>query len=749
MSGTYFAYNYNFVSYKVLCLNKPFTKKRAMNLPKTLLLISLIFTAVFTQAINSISINAGDELLANSITAITINDVQQLLQTACNCEVSINNKSAKIQLVLPEADINVYYEKSRFEKEVDYPYFRYPDHDYTWTSKKGTGKTILQLESLSHQGISFGLYGLLQEQLGFAFYHPKETLIPNLQNWPIPPNFKWEAKAKFDKKGFHLHTQHPIELTEALHNPDYPNAINDITEYIDWLVRNGQTFFEFCLLESIRPKKWIPHARTFVDYTHDRGLIASVDLSLHMIQQKSFQLYHTFPKGIKGKKAQIAKNMEMLFQVNWDVWNMEFATAEFIAGNYAKKEEMRLFMLEEIKKYNAKLMGRVHVVKHDNEVGKTGGVFHFTKEEAALDKERGTLIHTVMFYSITEPNAPVYENENQRHQYDLILKENKKRETWYYPESAYWVTFDSSVPMLLLPYLNARLDDINTMHKDNIKGHITFSSGWEWGYWLIDWSIARWSWEHKIGGEIQENTPCQYLEKVFNNAAIQQLMEEATALQQDYIKDQHLIPYLVAQTVVDESRFFKKEFHPRPKFSYKYLRNKAYMGDIIEVQNEAIRPLEAFAEETKNLLAKYEKELTAYRQTASKQQVKILQELLDGIAITGLRSEHRANTLRYLISIRAGKLLGEPINEAALAKAVSIREEAMLLVKNQEQNHYRYNVRTLATKRKGHTSYGFGYLYPVNQLHFWQREEGQAEKNKYKVMYKNIWNIPRIIGLWD
>ena len=45
-----------------------------------------------------------------------------------------------------------------------------------------------------------------------------------------------------------------------------------------------------------------------------------------------------------------------------------------------------------------------------------------------------------MFYNSFEENAPVYRNRNLRHMLDLLLNEKQKRETWYYPESAYWIT---------------------------------------------------------------------------------------------------------------------------------------------------------------------------------------------------------------------------------------------------------------------------------------------------------------------
>ena len=45
--------------------------------------------------------------------------------------------------------------------------------------------------------------------------------------------------------------------------------------------------------------------------------------------------------------------------------------------------------------------------------------------------------------------------------------------------------------MFLLPYLSARLDDINYCETQQIPGHLTFSSGWEWGYWQNDYATLR------------------------------------------------------------------------------------------------------------------------------------------------------------------------------------------------------------------------------------------------------------------
>lgn len=660
--------------------------------------------------------------------------MQHLLHEACNCEVSLNNINADILLKLPAIKKEDAAQLNRFARTATFPYKNYPEHDYSWLLTKQNSRTTLELKTTSWQGVSFGLYGLLQEKLGFKFYHPRRTIIPHWTDFPLRQNFKWDAKALFDKKGFHLHTQHPLELTEQLHDGKLPHAIEDVKEYIDWLVRNGQNYFEFCLLESIDRKEWPNHAKAIVDYCHQRGIIAAVDLSLHMIQQKTFQLY----KGPVAKQKQVEKNLKWLMHADWDFINMEFSTAEFISGNKKRKEELRLFIIDWLRKNtNTKLMGRQHVVRHENEAGHKRKNFEWDSASAALDKERGVLSHTVMFYDMTEPDAPVYENKNQRHQFDFLLSQMKQRETWYYPESAYWITFDISVPMLLLPYLTARLSDIDTCAVYKVPGHVTFSSGWEWGYWLIDWSIARWSWLHTIDGVAQKRYPEMYAYEMLDASKDKEVFSQALEVQQEKLKDHDLMRWMTAMTITDEIgiKALNDEYHPRPHLSYKFLQRKADTATLYSIKREIIPELENFSAR----LFSFALSLNGRDSVA--------QEFADGIATTALRAEHRQYILRYILCKRESKLLNAPCNcDSILQKATKIRNDAQVIV-NERQQNYRYPISSIAEKRWDHTSYHFGYLYPASHLHFWKREEEEARKNKYSPLFMNIWNMWRIAGI--
>jgi hypothetical protein len=678
---------------------------------------------------------------------MAIHDAISLLKQACKCNVSINDSSANILLVLPKVKAEA-SSQSRFSKDVKYPYTFYPDHDYQWLIEKTNNQLIHQLSAPSHQGIANGIYGLLQEKLSFFFYHPKETIVPDIVEWPLNAPLDWKAIARFDKKGFHLHTMHPIELTEQLLDEKFPEGMKDVKEYIDWLARNNQNYLEFNLLESINRKRWPAHAREIVEYAHSRGILMGIDVSLHMIQQKAFQLYQTIPNSFRGKKKQIERNLDMLFQAQWDYVNMEFSSTEFTSGNMVKKEKLRLYIIDLISnKHQSTLFGRKHVVQEKNEIGKAKKKkYIFSPEEDAMDKKRGIMAHTVMFYTLQDEKAPVYENENLKHILNFMLEEDKIRETWYFPESAYWCTFDNSIPLTLLPYLSARLEDIELCDSLGIKGHLTFSSGWEWGYWLFDWSIARWSWKHEENNVEKKYTATGYVQELFNDSATTKYISQALELQQEYIKDKEMIKYLASPSPTDEMFApFNKEFQPRPRYTYKYIRRKANIEVCNDMVKSAVHPMTEFTDKTIKLSIENE---SIRNNIVHPLLLKLFDELHDGIVITALRSKHRALTLEYILERRKNDILLTKASnpEPLLADAKSLREKALRIVSKREKD-YRYPLELIAAKRKTHTCYPFGYLYTVNNLHFWYREEEQARKNHFGPFYKIPWNIPRTIGL--
>ncbi len=681
-----------------------------------LLLLTVI--SVYTHA-TTLHIQMDKDVRENSTVQQAEKDISSLLEKHTNTKVSASADNADVEFILVKN--TTFRTSNNFDSITLYGGFK-------WTVNTQNGKTIFHLYSDTYKGFADGLYAFLQEQTGFKFYHTRSYLPP------ANPDIEWQqltsltGKPVFEKMGFHIHSMHPLEITESLLDETYPNALNNVKEYIDWLARSGQNYFEFNLLESINRKSWIAHAQQITAYAHSRGIFCGVDLSIHMIQQKAFQLY----SGMAHQQQKIEKSAAWLLPAGFDVWNVELSTTEFSQGNQSKKMQQIQLLNSILEKNGVKLMSRSHVVKPDKMVSGN----KVSSNDNILPARHGLMVHTVMFYSMLDSIAPVYENKNLQHMRDILLKEKSKREVWYYPESAYWITFDNSVPMLLLPYLSARLEDINYCEQEQVTGHLTFSSGWEWGYWLIDWSIARWSWNYSKNDIPVTKNALQYVHDISSNKNFTDYVDRSLELQQQHIKDEQLIRVMTAQTITDEiGGKFNLEFHPRPQYPYKYIRNKANTEELAFVQRNYLDKLKIFTD------------VSEKNTTDTSHLNAVEQEIYDGIQITYLRAMHRYQTLSYLVHYRTDKLAKTKKDLSTyLNDAEKVRLSALAIVRHREQG-YRYPVTAMSTQRKDHTCYHFGYLFPVHDLHFWEREEKQAKKNKYKFWYMNIWNIARIIGI--
>jgi hypothetical protein len=713
-----------------------------------------LYASSVTPPPRAISISVPRDVLENPITRLAIQDVQQLLSKGFpHFSVGLNNPSAEVQIVLPTINQDLSNRPSRFALHRPYDYLPYPDHGYEWRSLRRGSKIILSLCTPSYQGVSFGLYGLLQEKLGFQFYHPKRTIVPSHEKWPLSGAFLWKSIPRFDKKGFHLHTLHPIEMTEQLNDPDHPHAAKDIKEYIDWLARNQQNVFQFYLLRGIDREAWIEHAQDFVSYAHKRGILTGVEFSLASIQQRAFTAIHLL-KPFPSYQQQIDETLSWLFRVKWNFVTVDFTLGEYLPDMAASFPSLKDYLVRRVTvDYKTKLFFTTHVIpgKDDRNGRSDSPVRAQTPGSQGISTQKtGILIHSVMCYSISEPYAPVYGNVNQRGMLDRAMRETLKQETWYWPESAYWVAFDNSVPLFLLTYLDSRLSDIKIMNKIGVDNHLTFSSGWEWGYWLVDWSIARWSWRRFEGGKEVAPEPLAMMRDLFPDRRIYRFWKDALELQEHYLKEMHLIPFFSALDPSAELPWpFNRPFQPRPPFSYRWLLITASDDEAEEVLQGPVALLEEYDRRMSIVVADLKRASKRnYRLSHSglPQQGILLEELTRGLEVTALRARHRALTIRALIETKKGRTGRGGNPELYLAQAASVREQAQSLVREQERL-YRYPVELIARRRKDFTSYQFGYLYPASNLFFWFREEQQVRNARFDGFYMNLWDFGKLLSV--
>lgn len=714
------------------------SRKQAIHLLRLLFFCMLLlqtFATIAFAAQTTLSVQASAALLADPTAKRAIDDTLALLSRAFPGAVTaLNCPHAGITLQLPEL------KRNRTTVKADEEATRsLPDRSYHWDSRKTGNRTVLQLTAATPEAVACGLYGLLQEQLGIRFVHPRQTLVPTYRHWPLKPVFSFSGKPRFPYQGFHLHTLHPMELTEQLHNPHLPGAFQDVAAYLDWLARNGQNSFQFFLLREVDRTAWIPHIRRIVEYAHERGISCGVEISLAMLQQQAFQAI-TLLRPVPSYKRQVEETMAWLFQVPWD-----FITLESMMGEHLPLISRLLPTaqrhLEQLVtgQYRRKVLYATHVISQDK--GK--------KVRRPLCPASGILIHTVMCYSVSEPKAPVYGNRNQQFMLDAAREEAAVRETWYWPESSYWVGFDSSVPLLLLPYLDSRWHDLRVMELLGVSGHLTFSTGWEWGYWLVDWSIARWSWQYSDNGSQRPDGPLSRLADLYPDARLQQLWQQALTLQNRYLKDKELLRLMAAATPFAElPPPFNLPFQPDPEVPLRRLLKKAGDTEPAAALKGSLADLEQYAAAMQQITGHLGSRIIRLKKlhSLSSYQVSLADELITGLQVTALRARHRNLTMQALIAKRRDSMGGEAACDAYLKQAEVVRRQALLLVRQQE-SRYRYPVELLATRRTSLTAYQFGYLYPTARLFFWEREEAQVRHERFDPLFMNLWDFGRTLGM--
>jgi hypothetical protein len=564
-----------------------------------------------------------------------------------------------------------------------------------------------------------------------------QPIRPPLGHWASP--FVWEGQPNFAKQGFHLHTMHPTELTEALHDPGMENGWDYLRHYMDWLARNGQNYFDFSLMEGVEDDypAWLRHAQRIVEYAHGRGILVGVDVSVHMLQQKSFQLVHFPPKSWVDPEKQVRARLRELIGAGFDVINLEFALAEFVGGLENLRDRLRAVAIDEITKYpHVKLVGRQHVIKPESELG---GSHDASALNVPKDPSMGLLVHTVMCYALEDASAPVYQLKDFSHLLKLLGESIPERETWYYPESAYWITFDNSVPMLLLPYLGARWRDMQTVAEMGAHGHLTFSSGWEWGYWVVDWSIARWGWKHTVNGKVVPSYPTQFLEKMTCSPAAVGHVRALHDIMERELVQKNLLAHLCPSSPTDEFPApLNQQFQPRAAWSMHDLRKRKFT-DTLQLLLPIIAQLKSTADSLDFHLAALKRDSPPYPWLQN--------EILAAVKVTVLRMRHRVCLYEALVNRGKRGKNWKSIWEKDLEAAAMVRQEALVHVAKMEQDIYRYPVDLLTSRYRSFTAYDYGYLHSVHQLHFWEREEMQLKSGRPGPFYHSVFDLAKIGGV--
>lgn len=663
------------------------------------------------------------------------------------------------------------------------------------SAKRGDGMLLVadgtpaKIRPHGNLGALHGAYALLEE-LGFAFLHPLAPTVPPTLG--IPSNsIDRRDSPRWDERIIHLHTQHPLELTELLQGwgsagPDdaagFEAMLPEWDRFLEWCIANGENAVEWFLLTADSWKAFansdvrVERLAKLVERAHAFGIQAGIDAPIAFAQQHSYRM---LPNGggdgdVNDELAQIDTSIDWLMRAHWDFVNIEAGTSEF---THPEPERMLAWMNEVPKYLDAHYAGTTSAIKVHCSQGQvadgypdpiTGKPINFNMLPHHADPRLGVLPHTVQHYGLTDP-APTYGNTDFGYMREFIRAEVGSRRVIWYPESAYWVSFDVDVPLFLPIYADRRLSDLRLIAADedagklglganagkHIDGQLVFSSGWEWGYWLNDVVAARAAWQPESGASSQEAALRSALGarfRVFGEAqndvldfvvdvvkAEQELLIEgrANGTAPKSISMRNGQAYLQGWETWDDVAKLAQGT-PADAFA---MTQPDKLG-LVDMRN----PLHGgpgYSAEVEPLLAAMETHFGALADRADTLRSKIpahardlYDDLADAMRMTALRAKQVHGLYDYVDGYWDTP---DATRRARLTEARNALDSAQTIVTDREKR-YRVPADRIAAWRDNPTAYEYGYLWSVRRLFYWWRDEGKAVDHPTFPCYLNVIN---------
>lgn len=635
-------------------------------------------------------------------------------------------------------------------------------------------------------GLHHGIYAAL-EQLGFAFLHPLAPTRP--QGIAIPlPTLDLTESPRWKERTIHLHTQHPLELTELLQGwgPGGPNDAAgwaamkpEWDSFLEWLVANRQNGAEWFLLWA---DSWsafadsttrITRIKELVDRGHAFGLAIGLDAPIAFGQQHSYRLLRTSGGTLAAELAEIRGRLDYVLGAGFDFLGIESGTSEFTAP----QPDRMLAWMNEVAAYadtrwHAKAFIKVHCSTGQTAAGQidptTGRDVNFNFLPRLADARLGVLPHTVQHYGLTDP-APTYGNTDFAYIRTFLRQEAGSRPTVWYPETAYWVSFDVDVPLFLPLYAERRLHDLRLLASDedarlmgrgahvgaHMDGQLVFSSGWEWGYWLNDVIAARSAWNPRR--DLADDTQ-----------AYRQLLRPVLSVFGTAAAD--VETWIVDVTKAEQALLIEGRVNGVPPTDIDQRNGQAYLqgsetwddvndlavnsglGPLVRTQPDKLGLVDmrtpghggpGYSAEVEPLLAEMELTFATLSTRAEALRTRIpvnakplFDDLADAMKMTALRAQQVHGLYDYVDGYWDTP---NAQRRARLQTARDALDAAIPLVRRREAA-YRVPVARIAGWRNNPTAYEYGYLWTVHSLMYWWRDEGKAVDVPRSPCYLNITN---------
>jgi hypothetical protein len=628
---------------------------------------------------------------------------------------------------------------------------------------------------LENTGAITAAYALLEE-LGFSFLHPLQPIAPKWLRVPRP--FEKDQAPRWTHRGFHVHTMHPLELTDVLQGFDmvYTEG-GSSTSLESWesMVDDVELFFEWCAANRVNRVQWIllgndrwggtvssalrhERLRLLVTLAHRFGVLVGVDVPLGLLQQHAWVMVTPWNMGA-SRSFRIEERCRWVASAGFDFIATESGLSEFSNPG----EVAMLELLDGFAEYvNGTLalpsFVKVHIsqgqhCRDHKDPRNASQPLNFNFLPTYATPKLGVLPHTVQAYGLDDPAAGVYGNQNFQEMREFMFYEAQKgdREVLYYGETAYWVSVDIDVPLFMPVYGERRLHDLRLIAEREdrqgfrLNGQMNFDSGWEWGYWLNNVVTARAAWDPVRSAATDSDALRHILTPLF----CELLGARTSAWLADWIARlshaQHELLLLGKWTAGPATKDTMSVPHHLTGMGYlagsdtwfevPRLAHGVHMTQPDKIMPHEtshplyphISPLLSAMENTFDALRSELNDAMHVASTFGEVDWNIdawmlLEEIKDGMDLLVGRARH----VKAIYSA-ASPVLTKEAAERLLQEGRSIIQEAEEVVHRRE-SRYRVPLPRVALWREtGPTVYRYGYLWAVHSLYFWWRDQGKAE----------------------
>lgn len=628
---------------------------------------------------------------------------------------------------------------------------------------KNTAKEVINNNTLSI-GTYYGAYALL-EAFGYSFLHPLEPTVP-LQI-TLNQNIRLKEQPHWPIRAWHVHTQHPLELTHVLNGwgpkgPDdfagWEALLTEWDSFLEWSIANRQNRVEWVLLMAASWQEFADSTerqsrlRRLVDMAHQWSLAVGIDAPIAFAQQHSWLMLRDLNQ---PATEQIHSAIDWLHDAGFDYFEIEMGFSEFThPTDHDMLEWMNTAAIYADETYSKRLYTKVHCTQ--DQLAKnytdpdTGEALNFNFLPYYADERLGVLPHTVQYYDLEGP-AYTYDNTDFNFIRRYMQLEGGRREILFYPETAYWVSYDVDVPLFLPVYADRRLYDLRLIARDEIEGRIgrgefqgsridgqvNFSSGWEWGYWINDVVTARAAWDPLTHIETHQqalSTALDPIVKPFHDQSseIKEILLDLISIQNNLFifgglesEDptyRNAQAYLQGWESWDDVGFLLGQLETQPgKLGFSASTQPLLRKSGIPSYQEIAPMLQATWETLSDLNNRFQSIHLDEGASASEQL--LLAELQDALAITFYRAQ-QVYFLYETLAEQRKQFIKRDYGTANLYLNLARQalDEAQFIALRQEQR-YRVDPDRIAGWNYNPTVYHYGYLWTVRSLHYWWRDE--------------------------